>query len=118
MQSQVDGGHATHAEAEQDARAHAITHWIGADAPRDPPKVVTFRPDESGHLVVCTDGLWNYMPDANDIAAAVLPIRAERPAAIARSLVRTTIARGGRDNVTVAVVEVTSGPTDSELEGP
>jgi serine/threonine protein phosphatase PrpC len=106
MRAQVAHGLATQSEAERDARAHAITHWIGADAPREPPEVVSFRAPGPGHLVVCTDGLWNYLPTATELAAAVHDLGTRTPAEIARALVRTAIARGGVDNVTVAVVEV------------
>jgi serine/threonine protein phosphatase PrpC len=106
MQSQLAEGRATAVEVERDARAHAITHWIGADAPTEPPEVVSFRPPGPGYLVVCTDGLWNYVPAATELAAAVRNLGTRSPVDIARGLVRTAIARGGVDNVTVAVVDV------------
>ena len=56
--------------------------------------------------MLCTDGLWNYMPTADAMADAVRQIDDSRPVTIARALVRAAIARGGHDNVTVAVIDV------------
>jgi serine/threonine protein phosphatase PrpC len=104
---QVAEGLLTPAQAMRDPRSHAITHWIGVDAPDDPPQTVELRPEESGHLVLCTDGLWNYVATADELARLrrALPAAAA-PVAIARSLADTALARGGHDNITVAVVEI------------
>jgi serine/threonine protein phosphatase PrpC len=99
---QVGGGQITAAEAAADPRFHAITHWVGADAPDRPPRLLSVRPDGPGRLVLCTDGLWNYAPAAADIARLLDAL----PAAVARSLTETALARGGRDNITVAVADI------------
>lgn len=98
-------------QAVADPRARSITRWVGADAPDHPPQIVSTRPGERGLLVLCSDGLWDYVSSAHDIARLVhrLP-RAASPLAIARSLVDDAIGRGGRDNVTVAVVDVEPEP--------
>jgi serine/threonine protein phosphatase PrpC len=95
---------------EQAARSpflHSITHWVGPDAPERPPRVAVLRVQARGRLILCTDGLWNYMPTTGDLAELIdgLPPEAT-PAAVARSLTDTAVARGGRDNITVAVVEI------------
>jgi serine/threonine protein phosphatase PrpC len=69
--------------------------------------------DEPGLVVVCSDGLWNYLPAAEDLAAAVTDgdeydTGLSRPLAVARHLVQVALDAGGADNVTVAVV--TAGP--------
>src|SRR2546429_7900567 len=69
--AQVEAGFMTEAESIVDPRAHAITNWIGTDAPSDPPRTSSFRPDAPGRLIVGTDGLSNYLPTAGDLAAAV-----------------------------------------------
>ncbi len=91
---------------------HSITHWVGPDAPARPPRLAVVRPDRPGHLVLCTDGLWNYAPSSGELGGLVeaLPTGAA-PAAIARSLADMAIARGGHDNVTVAVIDI--DPTTS-----
>jgi serine/threonine protein phosphatase PrpC len=55
---------------------------------------------------VCTDGLWNYAPLPDDLARLVAAHGDATPLALARSLVRHALARGGHDNVTVAVADI------------
>jgi serine/threonine protein phosphatase PrpC len=106
-EEQVAEGLLSREEAARDRRFHAITHWVGADAPDRAPRVVTLTPEARGRLVLCTDGLWNYAPTAEELGALIeaLPPGAG-PAAVARSLTDTALARGGRDNITVAVVDI------------
>ena len=106
-QEQVAEGLLTMEQALQDPRCHSITRWIGADGPAGPPPLVALRPDRPGRLVLCTDGLWNYAasPDELDALIDALPSGAS-PAAVARALTDTAFARGGRDNITVAVVDI------------
>ena len=117
-EEQVAEGLMSREEAFRDRRSHSITHWVGADAPARPPRVVTIRPERAGRLLLCTDGLWNYVPSpaALQELIAVLPAGAS-PAALARTLTDTALARGGRDNITVAVVDVdpSSGGRDADL---
>ncbi len=86
---------------------HSITNWVGPDAPERPPRTVSLRPERPGRLVLCTDGLWNYAPSADELAALIdaLPDGAA-PAAVARSLADMANDRGGHDNITVAVVDI------------
>jgi serine/threonine protein phosphatase PrpC len=102
------------ADAQADQRAHALTSWLGGDAGEVTPHVETFAPGGPGLVVLCSDGLWNYLPDPDALAAA-LPGAAlhapDGPAApgaspleAARSLVRIALEAGGRDNITVAVI--------------
>jgi serine/threonine protein phosphatase PrpC len=108
VREQVDAGMMTEAEAETDPRAHQITRWLGADAPDGPPTVTTFVPRRPGRLAVCSDGLWNYAPSAEEIAALIeMAGPSASPLPIARSLVDHAIARGGHDNITVAIIDVT-----------
>jgi serine/threonine protein phosphatase PrpC len=108
-EEQVAEGRLTADQAAQDPRLHAITHWIGADAPNRPPRLVRVIPDGAARLLLCTDGLWNYLAGAAELGGLVeaLPSGAS-PAAVARALTDMAIARGGRDNVTVAVVPIAS----------
>ncbi len=86
---------------------HSITHWVGPDAPERPPRTVSLRPERPGRLVLCTDGLWNYAPSADELSRLIgaLPDGAA-PAAVARALADTANERGGHDNITVAVVDI------------
>ena len=86
---------------------HTITHWVGPDAPVRPPRTASLTPSRPGRLLLCTDGLWNYMATAPELAElmAALPAGAS-PAAVGRALTDTALARGGKDNITVAVIDV------------
>ncbi|WP_370786282.1 PP2C family protein-serine/threonine phosphatase, partial [Actinomadura fibrosa] len=114
----VAEGALTEAEAEAHPNAHVITAWLGADAGEVRPHVRTFRPSGPGTLLVCSDGLWNYVPAAADLAALLAgaadgtaPGAAGAPLAAARTLVRHALDAGGRDNVTVAVIPLPSPAT-------
>jgi serine/threonine protein phosphatase PrpC len=111
VQEQVDAGTMSEAEAEAHPNAHQITRWLGADAPDGPPDIVTFAPDRRGRIVVCTDGLWNYLAGADDLAQRVRPVGRDdvgrrTPLEVARALVDHALASGGHDNVTVAVIDI------------
>jgi serine/threonine protein phosphatase PrpC len=108
---QVAEGHLTAPEAAADARSHAITNWIGLDAPARPPRLVPLRPERAGRLLLCSDGLWNYLTEPAELAERLdaLPDEASA-AAVARSLTDLALDRGGRDNITVVVVDVHPRP--------
>jgi serine/threonine protein phosphatase PrpC len=106
-QEQVASGLMSAVQAGSDSRAHSITRWLGGDAPEDPPHLLTITPTEPGRLVLCSDGLWNYAPNATDIAALLDALPSDVTAlAVAHSLVDTALAEGGRDNITVAVIDI------------
>ena len=95
------------AQAAADPRAHAITRWIGADAPDGPIQLVSVEPHAPGRLVLCTDGLWNYVAEAADLAQLVDDLGAgASAAAVAHALSDIALSRGGHDNITVAVVDM------------
>lgn len=57
-------------EAENGPHAHSITRWLGKDAPDDlTPHLTTLPAGQRGPgwLMVCSDGLWNYCSDAEDL---------------------------------------------------
>ncbi|HET6949120.1 MAG TPA: protein phosphatase 2C domain-containing protein [Acidimicrobiales bacterium] len=88
---------------------HAITAWLGADAPGVVPHLAT-APTAAGDLVLaCSDGLWNYAAtDAalSDLLTAVLP-PPDGPvgglAGVCERLVSWAIEQGGADNIVVAL---------------
>src|SRR5262249_20231445 len=113
-QEQVDAELLDRATAQSDPRAHAITRWMGADAGAG-GRVAVPRPPGPGSIVLCSDGLWNYAGDADQVAALVREAPAPRPVDVARHLVRVALARGGRDNVTVGVIDARmSGPPSGD----
>ena len=89
--------------------AHVITQWLGADVMGLRPGVAVVSALE-GVLVLCTDGLWNYFPEPEDLLAHAGGFVTDlTPLALARNLVGAALEAGGADNVTVAVI-----PTSSE----
>jgi serine/threonine protein phosphatase PrpC len=109
---QVTAGLLTEEQAEADSRAHAITRWLGADAPAGDPQIASFTPASPGRLVVCSDGLWNYLTGPEQLADLVAAVPAAAtgppasPLAAAQALTNFALASGGHDNVTVVVIEV------------
>jgi serine/threonine protein phosphatase PrpC len=104
---QVADGLLSAEEAFTDRRAHAITRWVGADAPPDAPRVTSLAPPSAGRLVLCTDGLWNCAPAAADLAALVKGLDPDaQPASVAHHLADAAMARGARDDVTVVVIDI------------
>ncbi|MGX9788254.1 PP2C family protein-serine/threonine phosphatase [Mycobacterium sp. MMS18-G62] len=97
------------ASADSDAvqrGAHTLTRWLGADSDAKPwsdSSVQTITPEDAGWLLVCSDGLWNYLPDAADIAQLCTGLDAH---AAARALVEHALNAGGQDNITVAIVPI------------
>jgi serine/threonine protein phosphatase PrpC len=90
-------------EALSSPHAHVVTRWVGADPGEATPHVVTFEPPGPGVLMLCSDGLWNYQPDAGKLAELALPAALTNPLGAAQALVTFAIEAGGRDNITVVL---------------
>ena len=104
-QELISAGAAADSEAVQ-VGAHTLTRWLGADADATPWSDSSVRPitiTGPGVLLACTDGLWNYLPDADDIARIC---DGHDPTAAARALVEYALSAGGQDNITVAVIPI------------
>ena len=112
-QEQISSG-VPRAQAEAGPQSHAITRWLGVDAPDHRPTTATMTLAEPGWLLVCSDGLWNYCSAAQDLAVLVRqtgsasPAAAE-PLALAGALVDWANAQGGQDNITVALARIHPG---------
>jgi serine/threonine protein phosphatase PrpC len=106
-QEQIDAGLMTDSAARRAPQAHAITRWLGADAPAGPFRVTSMRRVGRGRIVVCSDGLWQYTPTAAALAGVIASAPATTGSlAVARSLVDAALAAGGHDNITVAVIDI------------
>jgi serine/threonine protein phosphatase PrpC len=99
-------------EALQSPYAHALTRCLGPLEGGDPstqaePDAIELELTGPGTLILCSDGLWNYYPGPEDVAG-LCALAGPRPTAetLARALVNGALARGGQDNVTVAVLIV------------
>jgi len=83
--------------------AHVVTGWVGANSPAAPPHVATFTPPGPGVLLLCSDGLWNYQPEAAGLAGLALPGALTDPLGTAAALVEFALQSGGADNITVVL---------------
>ncbi len=106
----VAAGLVDEAAAMASPHAHVLTRWLGgeeadlADDPERAPHVERFAPPGAGSLLICSDGLWNYRPEAADLAALALPKALTDPLGAAADMVKFAIEAGGADNITVVLV--------------
>lgn len=103
VQSLVDAGDITEAEADTHPKAHVITRAIGAgEAELSLDKVGgTLLPRD--RLLLCSDGLYKCL--STDQITDMLG----RPDTDAHGLVAAALAHGARDNVSVVVVDTMTG---------
>jgi PPM family protein phosphatase len=94
------------AEAQKAVNAHALTRWVGADARDLEPEIVQQELNSAGLLLVCSDGLWNYMADTNEMATLVSSLNNDGASAlsISRGLVEFARSKGGHDNITAVIL--------------
>lgn len=111
--------------AETGPQAHAITKWIGRDAPDLTPNIGTHTITSSGWVLVCSDGLWNYASEPEELASLFAEAIDRNPGnqrirSMAVSLVRWARHQGGRDNITVALARYGdfAAPVSDETEQP
>ncbi len=100
----VAAGLATMDEAMASPQAHVITRWLGADLPDPQAHIEQFTPSGPGVLLMCSDGLWNYRPEAAELAAMAMPAALTRPLDAAADLAKFALDSGGLDNITVVVI--------------
>jgi serine/threonine protein phosphatase PrpC len=105
----VGRGEMTEAEAMSSPYAHALTRClgpleVGEALEQVSPDVRTRDLAGPGELLLCSDGLWNYFPEADALRAIAEGAGVDAPLGlVARRLVNHALARGGHDNVTVAL---------------
>ncbi|MEV6066762.1 phosphatase [Nocardia sp. NPDC052001] len=105
-QAMVETGAMDEEAAMDTPHAHVLTRWLGADSEKQSWSdncVQTLHVRAPGVLLICSDGLWNYLPEAAGLAQLAL---ASAPLEAARALVDYALAAGGKDNITVALVPV------------
>ena len=92
-------------EAENGPQAHAITKWLGRDSPDFAPSTGTRTVGAAGWLLVCSDGLWNYVSEAADLQSLIAQLSTvdPDPLLLAVSLVKWANEQGGKDNIGVAL---------------
>jgi protein phosphatase len=101
VQELVDAGELDAAAAAVDSRRNVITRALGAGSDSEPDYWL-LPAEEGDRLLICSDGL----PTELDDARIDHILRSEQhPQTAADRLVREAVAAGGRDNVTVLVVD-------------
>lgn len=101
----IEAGAMDEAEAFAQPMALALTRFIGpldGSLPPLEPSVASAMLSAGEVLVLCSDGLWSYVPRAAAMAA-VVGRSGEGAVSIARALVHEALIRGAHDNVSVAV---------------
>lgn len=115
----VEAGLISEQDVANDPRAHAVLAWLGADAePPDLSHVRTLHPRAPGCLLLCTDGLWGYLPGAGELAAVVAEHGGATLGAV-RALTALALEAGGSDNITAALLAwppVAPAPARTEPE--
>ena len=106
----VAAGLVDEAAAMASPHAHVLTRWLGgeaadlADDPERAAHVERYTPPGAGALLVCSDGLWNYLSEPADLAGLALPKVLTDPLAAAADMVKFAIEAGGADNITVVLI--------------
>lgn len=106
VQELVDAGELTRDEARHSRRRNVITRAVGA--PNSPPDFAVYPVVSGERLLLCSDGLTGELEDAEIVAICQ---EHGEPGDAAVALCDAAVEAGGRDNVTVVVVDVASGAT-------
>ncbi|MCW1250340.1 protein phosphatase 2C domain-containing protein [Acaricomes phytoseiuli] len=110
VQELVDAGHLSALEARHHPRRHVVTRALGVGEDTEADYwLVPMRTGE--RWLICTDGLSDELPD-EEISAVLEPGRSVQEAA--DELVRAALSAGGRDNVTVIVIDVLDSAQGSD----
>ena len=118
VQERIDRGELTELAARTDPRRNVVTRALGADDDVDPD--VWIMPARARQtFVICSDGLTRELDD-DEIARVITfhAAQAERespPMSLSARLVGAAVAAGGKDNVTVIVVESDLETDDRDL---
>ena len=108
---EVDGERAVTQITTDDEFETSITRWLGADAPDTTPNIAVVEHDAGGQLLVCSDGLWKYVPAEEQLAELLSNQQGpDGQQAAGLDLVEALVAyaneQGGHDNTTVVIAGV------------
>lgn len=103
IQEQIDRGLMTYEQARASKKKNLVTRACGID-PNVVPEVHTHLVEQGDIYVLCSDGLYDMVPD-EEIHLTVTSLRSNLPLA-AQQLVQLANDNGGRDNISVILVHV------------
>ena len=121
LQEQIDSGVLTLEQAKYSLNKNLVTRALGIEA-IVPADIVEYRVETNDVYLLCSDGLWNYCSDADDLRTLVastvtaLGPHGRHPTTLAGALVDFANAAGGVDNITATLARV--GPTDPPPTAP
>ena len=96
------------ADPEKDSRKSILTQAVGSSETLD-VKVTYIRVNQGDRILVCSDGLYNMVPEADLLEIAS---RGDGLSDNCKALIEKANANGGTDNITVILAEF-SGPGTS-----
>lgn len=102
----VAEGSMTREQASKDRRAHCVTQVLGMHDQPAKVHIAEYKLKEGDILLLCSDGLWNYLEDGKALLNAITAFGIDSETAyICEHLVGIANAAGGRDNITVAILK-------------
>jgi protein phosphatase len=104
VQELIESGELSLAEAAVDHRRNIITRAIGAGSTGD-ADFWMFPAELGDRMLICSDGLPSEVPDA--VIRDILMLEPD-PQTAATALVSEAVRAGGRDNITVVIVDAVS----------
>ena len=113
----VESGALTAKQARAHKYAHAIVKSLGALAEGEAfaPNVLEIALPERARLLLCSDGLWNYVDAPEELAKSAPDASAALEAC--RRLVAFANAQGGHDNISAVLLRLSGlGPTRAEVQ--
>lgn len=100
----VSRGELTREEATLSKKSHYITQALGMTDWDIDVHIVQKDIEENAIVLLCSDGLWNYLPYSGDIALKLMDFDASKEAlSICEYMVEYANKQGGSDNITVAI---------------
>ncbi|MDR1427913.1 MAG: protein phosphatase 2C domain-containing protein [Bifidobacteriaceae bacterium] len=112
VQEMVDAGRIARDQISHHPRRNVVTKALGGGA-RDDPDYWLIPIGESDRILICSDGLTSEVPD-HEIAAALM-VNAD-PADATKTLLRAALNGGGRDNISIVVVDAWGLGGDAPIE--
>ncbi|MGY1551464.1 PP2C family protein-serine/threonine phosphatase [Microbacterium sp. A588] len=104
VQELIESGELDSEQAASDTRRNIITRAIGAGSAGE-ADFWLFPAEAGDRMLVCSDGLSSEVPDAR--IREILTVESD-PQTAAAALVAEAVSAGGRDNITVVVVDAVS----------
>ncbi|HXW31167.1 MAG TPA: hypothetical protein VEK55_17530, partial [Xanthobacteraceae bacterium] len=85
---------------------HAIVQCLGDPTDVPVPHIVRTAMAPGDRLLLCSDGLWNYAPESDDLARILSGSSGGSTIAACRAMIAFANGAGGRDNITAAMLAV------------